>query len=270
MDSIYFEDPLGLTIELASYRFEPPHRLHARRRAARGAQAPRRARRSQHRRDPPRRRDRGARPAITRVALGRPIAQGSLPRHREDRMAAITLNVLKPSVNNLTVRIFVRAAGLDFEEVDVWGKTTTPEFLAKDPAHLTPMLEEEGLPRGIALGELRDHAVPLQQARPRPVLSDRSGRAGDGRQRDVLRDRHALSADHARHVPGARLPAVPGRGRLVGRRRRREGGRAAGRRGGARRAARRRTARSSWTASRSSAATRPRSPTCAWRRRSSS
>ncbi len=63
-------------------------------------------------------------------------------------MAAITLNILKPSVNNLTVRIFVRAAGLDFEEVDVWGKTREPEFLAKDPAHLTPMIEEEGLPRG--------------------------------------------------------------------------------------------------------------------------
>jgi glutathione S-transferase len=67
-------------------------------------------------------------------------------------MAANTLNILKPSVNNLTVRIFVRAAGLDFEEVDVWGKTTTPEFLQKYPAHLTPMLEEEGLPRS-ALGE---------------------------------------------------------------------------------------------------------------------
>ena len=67
-------------------------------------------------------------------------------------MAANTLNILKPSVNNLTVRIFVRAAGLDFEEVDVWGKTTTPEFLQKYPAHLTPMLEAEGLPRG-ALGE---------------------------------------------------------------------------------------------------------------------
>jgi glutathione S-transferase len=63
-------------------------------------------------------------------------------------MAANTLNILKPSVNNLTARIFVRAAGLDFEELDVWGKTTTPEFLAKDPAHLTPMLEEAGLPRG--------------------------------------------------------------------------------------------------------------------------
>jgi catechol 2,3-dioxygenase-like lactoylglutathione lyase family enzyme len=25
MDSIYFNDPLGLTVELASYRFEPPH-----------------------------------------------------------------------------------------------------------------------------------------------------------------------------------------------------------------------------------------------------
>ena len=67
-------------------------------------------------------------------------------------MAAITLNILKPSVNNLTVRIFVRAAKLDFEELDVWGKTTSPEFLEKYPAHLTPMLEEEGLPKG-ALGE---------------------------------------------------------------------------------------------------------------------
>ena len=63
-------------------------------------------------------------------------------------MAANTLSILQPSVNNLTARIFVRAAGLDFEERDVWGKTREPEFLAKDPAHLTPMLEEEGLPRG--------------------------------------------------------------------------------------------------------------------------
>src|ERR1044071_1819175 len=63
-------------------------------------------------------------------------------------MAANTLNVLKPSVNNLGARICVRAAGLEFEENNVWGKTGEPEFLAKDPAHLTPMLEEDGLPRG--------------------------------------------------------------------------------------------------------------------------
>src|ERR1700750_482973 len=67
-------------------------------------------------------------------------------------MAAIPLNTLKPSVNNLTVRIFVRAAGLDFEEVDVWGHTAGPEYGAKDPPHLTPTLEAEGLPRG-TLGE---------------------------------------------------------------------------------------------------------------------
>ena len=63
-------------------------------------------------------------------------------------MAETTLSILKPSVNNMTVRVFVRAAGLDFEEIDVWGKTGTPEFLEKDPANLTPMIEEEGLPRG--------------------------------------------------------------------------------------------------------------------------
>jgi glutathione S-transferase len=63
-------------------------------------------------------------------------------------VAANTLSILKPSVNNLTVRIFVRAAGLEFEEQDVWGKKSTPEFLAKDPADLTPLLEEEGLPKG--------------------------------------------------------------------------------------------------------------------------
>jgi glutathione S-transferase len=57
------------------------------------------------------------------------------------------LHVLKPSVNNLTVRIFVRAAGLDFEEIDAWGNTHSPEFLAMNPAHLTPMIEEAGLPR---------------------------------------------------------------------------------------------------------------------------
>jgi glutathione S-transferase len=67
-------------------------------------------------------------------------------------VATHTLNILKPSVNNLTVRIFMRASGLDFEEQDVWGQTTTPEYIAKYPAHLTPMLEEESLPKG-ALGE---------------------------------------------------------------------------------------------------------------------
>jgi glutathione S-transferase len=67
-------------------------------------------------------------------------------------MAANKLNILEPSVNNMCVRVFVRAADLDFEEQNVWGATTSPEYLAKYPVHLTPTLEEEGLPRG-TLGE---------------------------------------------------------------------------------------------------------------------
>jgi glutathione S-transferase len=63
-------------------------------------------------------------------------------------MTAHTLSILRPSVNNLTVRIFLRAADLEFEERDVWGKKDEPDFVRKDPAQLTPMLEEEGLPRG--------------------------------------------------------------------------------------------------------------------------
>ena len=63
-------------------------------------------------------------------------------------MAENTVSILTPSVNNLTVRILVRAGGLDFEERDVWGKKDEPEFIAKDPAQLTPLLEEAGLPSG--------------------------------------------------------------------------------------------------------------------------
>lgn len=63
-------------------------------------------------------------------------------------MSAIKLNVIKPSVNNMTARIFVRAAGLDFSEQDVYGQTRTAEYLARCPAHLTPMIEVEDLPKG--------------------------------------------------------------------------------------------------------------------------
>ena len=69
MDSIYFTDPLGLLIELASYRFEPPHGLtHAevlfeahRMRVERG----------DHHidRDPRRRRDRGSWTTAARESL---------------------------------------------------------------------------------------------------------------------------------------------------------------------------------------------------------
>lgn len=63
-------------------------------------------------------------------------------------MATMKLNVLKPSVNNMAVRVFVRAAGIDFEENDVYGQTRSEEFLARNPAHMTPMIEAGELPKG--------------------------------------------------------------------------------------------------------------------------
>ena len=56
------------------------------------------------------------------------------------------------------------------------GEDNEPEYLEKYPAHLTPMIEEEGLPQGDARGELRDHGVPLQQARPRPAYPTDPGK----------------------------------------------------------------------------------------------
>lgn len=62
---------------------------------------------------------------------------------------AVRLSMLKPSVNNMSVRVFMRASGLDHAESDAWGHTRSAEFLARNPAHLTPMIEEKSLPRGV-------------------------------------------------------------------------------------------------------------------------
>jgi glutathione S-transferase len=61
---------------------------------------------------------------------------------------AMKLNMLPPSVNNMSVRVFVRAAGLPFEEENVWGQTQSDEYKSKFPAGLTPSVEMEGLPKG--------------------------------------------------------------------------------------------------------------------------
>ena len=58
------------------------------------------------------------------------------------------LYMLPPSVNNLAVRVFLRASGLPFTEENAWGKTRSPEFLAKFPAHFTPAIESADHPRG--------------------------------------------------------------------------------------------------------------------------
>jgi glutathione S-transferase len=61
---------------------------------------------------------------------------------------SVKLNMLPPSVNNMSVRVFVRAAGLPFEEENVWGQTQSEEYTAKVPSGLTPSVETDGLPKG--------------------------------------------------------------------------------------------------------------------------
>jgi len=62
---------------------------------------------------------------------------------------SLKVNMLPPSVNNMSVRVFVRAAGLPFEEENVWGKTQSEEYTSKCPSGLTPSVETEGLPKGL-------------------------------------------------------------------------------------------------------------------------
>lgn len=93
-----------------------------------------------------------AKPAVK--AAAKPAAKESTKSARKTKAKsgkkpALTLSMLKPSVNNMSVRVFARAAGLDYAETDVWGHTRSPEYMARNPAHLTPMIEEKGLPRGV-------------------------------------------------------------------------------------------------------------------------
>ena len=62
---------------------------------------------------------------------------------------AMKLNMLPPSVNNMSVRVFVRAAGIPVEEENVWGQTQGDEYLSKYPPGLTPTIEDDELPKGV-------------------------------------------------------------------------------------------------------------------------
>ena len=65
---------------------------------------------------------------------------------------AMKLNMLPPSVNNMSVRVFVRAADIDVEEENVWGQTQGEEYLSKYPPGLTPTIESDEFEKGV-LGE---------------------------------------------------------------------------------------------------------------------
>ena len=75
-------------------------------------------------------------------------------------MDEITLNILKPSVNNLTVRIFMRAANLPCDEIDVWGRKDEPEFVRKDPALLVYYAFQPGQPGNRMLQDVSPQREP--------------------------------------------------------------------------------------------------------------
>ena len=91
-----------------------------------------------------------AKPAVKAAAKASPKAAAkSAPKAKTAKKPALKISMLKPSVNNMTVRVFARAAGFDAAETDAWGHTRSPEYMARNPAHLTPMIEDKGLPRGV-------------------------------------------------------------------------------------------------------------------------
>ncbi|TPM98379.1 glutathione S-transferase family protein [Mesorhizobium sp. B2-1-3A] len=93
-----------------------------------------------------------AAPKAAAKAAAKPAARKPAPKTAKANAAkkpALKLSMLKPSVNNMTVRVFARAAGFDAAETDAWGHTRSPDYMARNPAHLTPMIEDKGLPRGV-------------------------------------------------------------------------------------------------------------------------
>jgi glutathione S-transferase len=61
---------------------------------------------------------------------------------------SLKLNMLPPSVNNMSVRVFVRTVGLPYEEENVWGQTQDDAYKSKVPSGLTPSIESDELPKG--------------------------------------------------------------------------------------------------------------------------
>jgi glutathione S-transferase len=48
---------------------------------------------------------------------------------------------IPPSSNSSTVRSLMAVAGIDFDEVNAWGHTRTPEYIAKFPNNCAPAIE---------------------------------------------------------------------------------------------------------------------------------
>ena len=59
-------------------------------------------------------------------------------------MSSVTFHGLPPSANSSCTRCVLKCGGIDFEEVNAYGQTRTPEYLAKFPTNLAPAIEHDG------------------------------------------------------------------------------------------------------------------------------
>eukprot|EP00802_Teleaulax_amphioxeia_P023998 Tamp_24644.p1 GENE.Tamp_24644~~Tamp_24644.p1 ORF type:complete len:248 (+),score=56.56 Tamp_24644:100-843(+) len=80
-----------------------------------------------------------------RSTSGCPRAIAHHTRGSTPRAMPVILHALPPSANSASCRAFLMASGIDFAEEMCYGKTRTPEFIAKFPTNLAPALEHDGV-----------------------------------------------------------------------------------------------------------------------------
>ena len=57
---------------------------------------------------------------------------------------SVTFHALPPSANSSCVRCVLKCGGIAHDEVNAYGQTRTPEYLAKFPTNLAPAIEHDG------------------------------------------------------------------------------------------------------------------------------
>ena len=57
---------------------------------------------------------------------------------------SVTFHALPPSANSSCVRCVLECGGIAHDEVNAYGQTRTPEYLAKFPTNLAPAIEHDG------------------------------------------------------------------------------------------------------------------------------
>ena len=58
-----------------------------------------------------------------------------------DQAPKIKLHAMGVSANSSVARAFLKASGIEFEEIEVYGQTRSPEYIAKFPTNLAPAIE---------------------------------------------------------------------------------------------------------------------------------